>query len=225
MTVMKRMLALAALVFSLPVIMNAQNAQVGFTAGLTSSDMYGEVGGNKVGGDKRYGYGFGLFLNAPIKKSSISFMPSLNYVQKGNTQLKNNNFDNWTALRYAELQANFVYNTNGPKGNNFFIGGGPFGGVNLPSAFVAKSIVRPPTKSDYWLRSETTINIGNEANSNFQFGDYGVNLIMGYRMKCGWGLAFNYSAGLRNLKPMATADDYINNHVMGLQISYLVKNK
>jgi hypothetical protein len=222
---MKRMLALAALVFSLPVIMNAQTTQVGFTAGITSSDMYGKVGGNKVGGDKRNGYGFGLFLNAPIKKTSISFAPSLNYVQKGNTQLKNNNVDNWTALRYAELQANFVYNTNGPKGNNFFIGGGPFGGVNLPSAFVAKSIVRDPTKSDYWLRSESNVNIGNEANSHFRFGDYGVNMIMGYRMKCGWGLAFNYSAGLRNLKPMATGDDYINNHVMGLQLSYLVKNK
>lgn len=222
---MKRMLALAALVLSLPVIMNAQTAQVGVSAGITSSDMYGEVGGNAVGGDSRRGYSFGMFVNAPIKKTSISFMPGIYYVQKGNTQLKNNNVDNWTALRYAELQANFVYNTNGPKGNNFFIGGGPSVGANLPSNFVSKSIVRDPLKSDYWLRSETKINIGNEANSNFRFLDYGVNLLMGYRLKCGWALSFNYNAGLRNLKPMATGDDYINNHVMGLHLSYLVKNK
>jgi hypothetical protein len=48
---------------------------------------------------------------------------------------------------------------------------------------------------------------------------------MGYRLKCGWALSFNYNAGLRNLKPMATGDDNINNHVMGLHLSYLVKNK
>ncbi|MEN9497252.1 MAG: hypothetical protein RL750_151 [Bacteroidota bacterium] len=222
---MKRIFALAAIVFSLPVFVSAQTAQVGVSAGITSSDMYGEVGGNKIGGESRRGYGFGMFINAPIKKTSISFMPGLYYVQKGNTQVKDNNQDRWTALRYAELQANFVYNTNGPKGNNFFIGGGPSFGVNLPSAFVAKTIVRDPTKSDYWLRSEDNVNVGNEANSHVRFADYGVNVLMGYRLKCGWGLSFNYSAGLRNIKPMATGDDYINNHVMGLQLSYLVKNK
>jgi len=225
MTVMKRMLALAALLFSLPVFVDAQSAQVGVSTGVTSSDMYGEVGGNKVAGDKRMGYAFGMFINVPIKKTSISFLPSINYVQKGNTQVKDNNRDQWTALRYAELHANFVYNTNGSKGNNFFIGGGPFFGANLPSAFVSKTIVRDPTKSDYWLRTETNVNIGNEANSHYRFGDYGMNVLMGYRLKCGWGLSFNYSAGLRNTKPMATGDDYINNHVMGLNLSYLVKNK
>jgi hypothetical protein len=219
------MLALAALAFSLPVFMNAQSAQVGFSLGMTSSDMYGEVSGNKVGGDSRRGYGFGLFVNAPIKKTSISFMPGIYYVQKGNTQLKNNNFDNWTALRYAELQANFVYNSNGSKGNNFYVGGGPSFGVNLPSAFVSKAIVRDPVKSDYWLRSESNVIIGNESNSNFRFADYGVNLVMGYRIKSGWGLSYHYNAGLRNIKPMASGDDYINNHVMGVHLSYLVKNK
>jgi hypothetical protein len=225
MTVMKRMLALAALLFSLPVFVSAQSAQVGVSAGFTSSDMYGEVGGNKVGGDSRRGYTLGMFLNVPLKKTSISFLPGLYYVQKGNTTVKDNNRDIWTALRYAELQANFVYNTNGPKGNNFFIGGGPTFGVNLPSAFVSKTIVRDPIKSDYWLRVENNVNIGNEAISDVRFGDYGVNLLMGYRLKSGWGLSFNYSAGLRNIKPLATGDDYINNHVMGLQLTYLVKNK
>ena len=222
---MKRMLAMAALVVGLPILVDAQSAQVGVSAGITSSDMYGEIGGNKVAGDSRRGYGMGMFINVPIKKTAISFMPGIYYVQKGNTQIKNNNKDEWTALRYAELQANFVYNTNGPKGNNFFIGGGPSFGVNLPSAFVSKTIVRDPLKSDYWLRAESNVNIGNEANSHFRFADYGANLIMGYRLKCGWGLSFNYNAGLRNIKPMATGDDRINNHVMGLQLSYLVKNK
>lgn len=222
---MKRMLALAALVLSLPAFVNAQSAQVGIAAGMTSSDMYGEVGGTKVGGERRGGYTLGMFLNVPLKKTSISFLPGLYYVQKGNTQVKDNNQDRWTALRYAELQANFVYNTNGPKGNNFFIGGGPSIAANLPSAFVSKTIVRDPTKSDYWLRTESNVNIGNQANSHFRFGDWGVNMLMGYRLKSGWALSFNYSAGLRNIKPLATGDDYINNHVMGLQLSYLVKNK
>jgi hypothetical protein len=222
---MKRMLALAALIFSLPIFVNAQSAQVGIAAGITSSDLYGEVGGNKVGGDSRRGYTLGMFVNAPIKKTSISFMPGLYYVQKGNTQVKDNNKDQWTALRYAELQANFVYNTNKAGGNNFFIGGGPSFGVNLPSTFISKTIVRDPIKSDYWLRGEDNVNIGNEANSHFRFADYGVNLLMGYRLKSGWGLSFHYNAGLRNIKPMATGDDYINNHVMGLQLTYLVKNK
>ena len=222
---MKRMLALAAFVLSLPVLVSAQTAQVGVATAITNSNIYGEVGGNKVAGESRRGYGFGMFINAPIKKTSISFMPGLYYVQKGNTQVKNNNKDEWTALRYAELQANFVYNTNGSKGNNFFIGGGPSFGVNLPSAFVSKLIVRDPVKSDYWLRTESNVNIGNEANSHFRFADWGVNMLMGYRLKSGWGLSFHYNAGLRNIKPQATGDDRMTNHVMGLQLSYLVKNK
>ena len=222
---MKKVLfILAVFVVCLQINGFSQKSRVGVTAGVTSANMYGEIGGTKLDDDSKLGITFGMIIDAPIGKSNFSFQPGLHYVQKGRTLENTNEKKDWIALRYAELHANFLYNTNGPKGN-FFLGGGPTVALDFPSAKVIKTLVRDPVESDYWLRAETNVNFGKESNSDFKGLDYGANMIAGYRFKGGFSFAFNYTIGLRNLVPIENGSDEIKNHCFGLRLGYLVNNK
>ncbi|MBI3136948.1 MAG: PorT family protein [Sphingobacteriales bacterium] len=218
---MKKVLfLLAAFVFCLQINGFSQKSRVGFSTGYTSSNMYGKIGGERVTDDPKSGISFGLLVDAPIGKSHISFQPSLNYVQKGrvtfNENTRANTLKEWIAIRYAELHANFLYNTNGPRGN-WFIGGGPTFAVDLPSKKVSKTDA---------LKTETNLNFGKESNSDLRGVDYGGNLLTGYRLKCGFFFAFNYTVGIRNLVPVQDGNDNnIRNHCWGIRVGLLINNK
>lgn len=218
---MKKVLfLLAAFVFCLQINGFSQKSKVGFSTGYTNANMYGKIGGERVKDDALSGITFGLVLDAPIGKGHISFSPALNYVQKGrvtfNENSRANTLKEWIALRYAELNANFVYNTNGAKGN-WFIGGGPSISFDLPSKKVSKSDV---------LKTETNLNFGQEANSDVRGIDYGANMLTGYRLKGGFFVAFNYTVGIRNLVPVQDGnDDNIRNHCLGISVGFLINNK
>ncbi len=211
---------LAAFVFCLQINGFSQKSKVGFYTGYTNANMYGKIGGERVKDDPLPGITFGLVLDAPIKKSHISFSPTLSYVQKGRVTFNENtrasNLKEWIALRYAQLNANFVYNTNGAKGN-WFIGGGPSISFDLPSKKVSKT-------DD--LKTETNLNFGQEANSDVRGIDYGANLVTGYRLKGGFFFSFNYTVGIRNLVPVQDGNDNnIRNHFWGINLGFLIDNK
>ncbi len=218
---MKKVLfILAAFVFCLQINGFSQKSRVGVTTGVTSSNMYGSVDGEDIKDDSKAGITFGMVMDAPIGKGHISFQPGLHYVQKGRTTFNENTRANtlkeWIALRYAEMHFNFLYNTNGPKGN-FFIGGGPSIAVGLPSKKVSKT-------ED--LKTETNINFGKEPNSDLRDFDFGGNMLTGYRLKSGVFVAFNYTVGIRNLVPVQEGNDYhISNHCWGIRLGFLVNNK
>ena len=218
---MKKVLfLLAAFVFCLQINGFSQKSRVGFYTGYTNANMYGKIGGERVKDDALSGITFGLILDAPISKSHISFTPTLSYAQKGRVTFNENsrasNLKEWIALRYAELNANFVYNTNGAKGN-WFIGGGPSISFDLPSKKVSKT-------DD--LKTETNINFGQEANSDIRGIDYGANLITGFRMKGGFFVSLNYTVGIRNLVPVQDGNDNaIRNHSLGINLGFLINNK
>ncbi len=218
---MKKVLfLLAAFVFCLQINGFSQKSKVGFYTGYTSANMYGKIDGARVKDDALPGITFGLVMDAPIAKSHISFAPSLAYVQKGRVTFNENtrasNLKEWIALRYAELNANFVYNTNGAKGN-WFIGGGPSISFDLPSKKVSKT-------DD--LKTENNITFGQEANCDVRGIDYGANLLTGYRLKGGFFVSFNYTVGIRNLVPVQDGNDNnIRNHSWGLKLGFLINNK
>jgi hypothetical protein len=218
---MKKVLfLLAAFVFCLQINGFSQKSRVGFYTGYTNANMYGKISGDRVKDDALSGITFGLVLDAPIAKSHISFSPSLSYVQKGRVTFNENtralNLKEWIALRYAELNANFVYNTNGAKGN-WFIGGGPSISFDLPSKKVSKT-------DD--LKTENNITFGQEANCDVRGIDYGANLLTGYRLKGGFFVSFNYTVGIRNLVPVQDGNDNaIRNHCLGLNLGFLINNK
>jgi hypothetical protein len=218
---MKKVLfLLAAFVFCLQINGFSQKSRVGFYTGYTNANMYGKIGGERVKDDALSGITFGLILDAPISKSHISFTPTLSYAQKGRITFNENsrasNLKEWIALRYAELNANFLYNTNGAKGN-WFIGGGPSISFDLPSKKVSKT-------DD--LKTENNITFGQEANCDIRGIDYGANLITGFRMKGGFFVSFNYTVGIRNLVPVQEGNDNnIRNHSLGINLGFLINNK
>ncbi len=215
---MKKVLfLLAAFVFCLQINGFSQKSRVGFYTGYTNANMYGKIGGERVKDDALSGITFGLILDAPISKSHISFTPTLSYAQKGritfNENTRASNQKEWIALRYAELNANFLYNTNGAKGN-WFIGGGPSISFDLPSKKVSKTDE---------LKTENNITFGKEANCDVRGIDYGANLITGFRMKGGF---FDYTVGIRNLVPVQDGNDNnIRNHSLGINLGFLINNK
>ena len=218
---MKKVLfLLAAFVFCLQINGFSQKSRVGFYTGYTNANMYGKIGGERVKDDALSGITFGLILDAPISKSHISFTPTLSYAQKGRITFNENsrasNLKEWIALRYAELNANFLYNTNGAKGN-WFIGGGPSISFDLPSKKVSKT-------DD--LKTENNITFGQEANCDIRGIDYGANLITGFRTKGGFFVSFNYTVGIRNLVPVQEGNDSnIRNHSLGINLGFLINNK
>lgn len=191
----------------------AQKTQVGLTGGITSSNLYGNKNGLDVRGDSRTGYTLGMFIDAPIGKTRWAFQPSLNYMQKGKNDVVDPYTTNATALRYAELDMNFVHYTKGA--NKLFFGAGPYLALNLPSKMVLVT-------SDN--RIETNLLLGKDESNAYKGADFGANGIIGARLKCGFVLTANYSLGLRNMIPVPTGDDVLRNGTLGFRLGYIFKN-
>src|SRR5258708_7941233 len=92
-----------------------QKTQVGLTAGVTSSNMMGSLGGGDTHYKSRWGFSMGMYLNAPIGKSNFAFMPTLQYIQKGDFTTKTANLKEGFALRYAEMILDVVHYTKSKK--------------------------------------------------------------------------------------------------------------
>ena len=209
----KALILIIAAVFSFQINGFSQKTLVGLTGGITSSNIYGNKNGLDVRGDSRTGLTLGMFIDAPIGKTRWAFQPSLNYMQKGKNEEVNPSTTNATALRYAELDLNFVHYT---KGNNkLFFGAGPYLALNLPSKMVLV------TEDN---RIETNLLLGKEESNAYKGADFGANGIIGVRMKCGLVFTANYSLGLRNMIPVPSGDDILRNGTLGFRLGYIFKN-
>lgn len=190
----------------------AQKSRVGITAGVTGSNLYDNIEGNDKTGSVG-GATLGLILEVPLC-GKFSFQPGVHYVQKG-AVLKEVAAEkiSWK-LRYAEFHWNFLYNTKGKDGG-FFIGGGPVLSFAMPSKQVTENNEG---------KSEKALIFGDDAIDDLRGVDYGLNGLMGLRLKKGWSLGVNYTLGLRNLVP-GGGDDKLNSGSFGVRLGYLFPNK
>ncbi len=194
----------------------SQKTEVGIAGGVTSSNIYGHIGGNDTRGDVRGGFTLGMLVDAPIRKSNFSFQPGLHYVQKGDFSSKSANLKNAVALRYAELQANFIHYTKGKGKARLYFGLGPTLGLPLPSKKVAIT-------DD--AKTATSISFGKTNANDYRGVDFGANGLMGIRFRNGIIATINYTFGLRNLIPVpASNDDVLRNGCFSFRIGYIFKN-
>ncbi len=213
----KTILLLAASVLFLQITAFSQKTRAGISAGITLAELTGETNGERNGHEAKVGYTIGLIVDAPIN-SKISFAPGLHFVQKGTLQkppVGTLITKSYIALRYAELNANFIYKagTNG----NFFIGLGPSIALNMPSK---KGTMIEEEKT------ETDVIFGNTIEKDLAGIDYGVNFLTGYRLNCGFFVSVNYAMGLRDLRPVdASGPEDVHNRYVGIQVGWLLKNK
>lgn len=193
----------------------AQKSQVGLTAGITSSNIYGNKGGVDTRYDARAGFTVGLVVEAPIGKSKFAFQPGVHYMQKGGFTVNDDITKNADALRYADIVFNFVHYTKG-SGVRLYFGLGPQVGLNLPSKKV--SIVDGKSNE---IRS---IAFGKTVAADYRGIDWGANGLAGLRFKNGINLSVSYTFGLHNIIPVPTGDDKLRNAVLGFRLGYFFPN-
>jgi hypothetical protein len=217
----KTIFIFTAFIFCLNITALSQKARVGVSGGISFANLSRTISGVDKDGEYRIGLVGGLQLEVPLcKKSNFSYQPDLHYIQKGAAQIPTTPAFNkiYSALRYAELFSNFVYNFNSKKGS-FYLGGGPYLGLPLPSKNVSHSSGTPNV--------ETDISFGNAVANDLKGVDYGGNVVMGFRMTNGIFVSANYIQGARNLVPKdkldipASADDKIKNIAFALRVGYL----
>ena len=221
---MKKMIfILTVLICCLNITALSQKARVGVTGGITFANLSRTISGADRDGEYRIGVISGMQLEVPLcKKGKFSFQPDLHYIQMGAAQIPTTPIfiKIYTALRYAQLAPNFVRNFNSKKGT-FYLGGGPYIGLPLPSKNVSHVAGSPNV--------ETDISFGNAIANDLKGVDYGGNAVMGYRMNNGIFVSLNYIQGARNLVPgdkldlAASANDKIKNIAFAIRVGYLFK--
>lgn len=228
---MKKMYFVLVLVIaSLPFNSFAQKAtskaSVGVTGGITMANQYGSKGGALIKDDQKVGFALGLTMETPLGKSAFSFQPGIFYAQKGRVENVSFREKRYWGLRYAELQANFLYNIKSNKGFTFYAGGGPTFAADLPSFVETRLLDMDPLGNNEFVESGSrSVNWGTMAASDFKGPDWGVNMMIGIRTNSGWSVGYNYTIGLRNIMSVPTGNDALRNHFMGLRLSYWIKNK
>jgi hypothetical protein len=219
---MKKMIfILTAFIFCLSFTALSQKTRVGVTGGISFANLSRTISGADKDGEYRLGITTGLQLELPLcKNGKFSFQPDLHYIQMGASQIPTTPtfIKIYTALRYVQLAPNFVRNFNTGKGT-FYLGGGPYLGLPLPSKNVTHTAGAP--------NIETDISFGNAIANDLRGVDYGGNAVMGYRMNNGIFVALNFIQGARNLVPdeklklSGSSDDKIKNIAFAIRVGYL----
>lgn len=220
----KAIFILMAFIFCLNFTALSQKTRVAVTGGIDAANLSRTISGADRDGEFRIGLVAGMQLEVPLgKKNKFSFQPDLHYIQKGSATTPTTPTLNqvYTALRYAELAPNFVYNFNCKKGV-FYMGGGPY--LALP--FQSKNV----EKAQGGDKIESDVSFGNAVANHMRGVDFGGNVVMGYRMNNGLFVSVNYFQGARNLVPQEQldlpggADDKIKNIAFALRVGYLFNN-
>ncbi|MBI5858926.1 MAG: PorT family protein [Sphingobacteriales bacterium] len=190
--------------------------RIGLSAGLSFANLSRTIGGLDKDGDYRIGVAGGMLVNVPFGKTKrFAFQPSVDYVQKGAAEVALTPVNRaYTALRYAELPLNFVYNLKWGK-NVLYFGGGPFIDFDLPSKKVSKI---PGNKI------ESDVSFGDQVADDMNGIDFGGNAIIGFRTSMGFFVSLHYTQGARNLIPVENSNnDRIKSIAFGIRIGYLFK--
>lgn len=221
----KTIFIVTAFIFCLSLPALSQKTRIGITGGISFANMSRTIGGADKDGEYKIGVATGMQLEVPLgKKNKYSFQPDMHYIQKGAAEVPTTPSLNrvYTALRYAELNANLVKNWNTKKGGALYLGGGPYIGLPLPSKYVTHSAGAP--------KVETDISFGNAVANDLKGVDYGGDVVVGFRLSNGIFVQANYIQGARNLVPddklalPASKNDKIKNIAFAIRVGYLFKN-
>ena len=196
----------------------AQNVSFGLKGGINFSDQ-SNSGSNAFNSSSKTGFQVGTVADIAIHQFSIQ--PGLYFITKGYgfnpiVPLYYNGSQNGTSttkatvnLNYLELPVNLLYRIKFAPGMNLYFGAGAYLGYGLSGKI----------KASYGgSSSETNISFGSGGSDRYKNPDYGVNFIVGQRIKHIF-LDVNYSLGLANL---AEDDQYykFHNRSLGLSVGY-----
>lgn len=223
---MKKVTLMAAVVMA-AMSVNAQ-ARFGIQAGVNFAsaqvETYNPVTNvtEEMNTKSNTGATFGFLADLPLVET-LSFMPELNYVQKG-YEFQNSS-GNVVAkakakLNFIEIPLNFVVRTDVGMGKLFF-GLGPSVGFGI-SGKSEESVSGLGGGFDYSEKVDVEFDGDEKATDNkmhLKRMDLGANALAGYMFSNGVFLKVNYTYGFRNLLPdYAAPDDKDTFKTRGLSI-------
>lgn len=188
---------------------NKEQVSIGLKLGYGSSivifndSRYSNVSSNGRGH-------FSAFLNKPLKEK-FSVQVGLSYTDRGfytaESIVSGNTFSlygNSCRLFYLEVPMNAVLKLPLGKGN-VLLGGGPYMayalGGNLQTNIFSQSFNNFGQTEISETEEKRNLNFGNKFTDDFNPIDFGINFLVGYQIKKGWLLNFNYSQGIKNILP------------------------
>jgi hypothetical protein len=214
---MKKLFVISIAIFASQFSSYAQSTRFGFTAGASFSNYNSKVDGESDNGNSLTGITAGAFVDVPVGQH-FSFQPAVNFVQKGTKdEFTEGDFKETIKLSVncIEMPLNFLYNSNGDKGN-YFIGVGPSFSFSLSGKL----------KYDNGTDSESeNLTFGNGEEDALKAFDFGANFMTGYCFKNGLQVSANYNAGLTNLVPGGSDNGTVKSHYFGIKLGYLLKGK
>ena len=200
----------------------AQSVHLGIRAGLNESALSGYDfvdNGTSVKGNASYISRFHAGLFAEIPAGRFSIEPGVFYTQKGGetklqtmTVISARQYYEKTTLNYLEIPVNVLYNI--PVGvGKIFVGGGPYAAFGLSGHY----------RSTYFTSSVQNTQSG-EAQGEIKFDkngyrnpDYGINTLLGLRLKNNISFNVGYGFGLTNLYRSGTS---AKNKVLSISVGY-----
>lgn len=201
---MKKLLLFIAFVLGI----SAVNAQFGIQAGATFYSGKATIDNVSAKYDTKVGFTAGIVYMTPIS-DNFSFMPSLNYTQKGG-KFNSGGDESKISLSYVDLPLNFVYTTSG-----FFIGAGP----DLAFGVGGKE------KDSFSGQSESNdIHFGSSADDDFKALEFSANILAGYKLDNGLFIAANYNPAISDIAPKDSGGKFHNNG-FAIRIGYMFGGK
>lgn len=205
---MKHKITILLLATFIVVTAFGQKLTIGINAGVTSSSWKATVDNETETLGSRIGFTAGIVSAIPIS-SNFSFMPALNYVQKGFKETMDD-YKFEAVLNYLELPLNFVYNRDG-----FFVGAGP--AISLGLSGKGKSTFNGQT-------DEEDIEFGS-GDDEMKSTEFSANFLTGYQFKNGFLVSVNYNLGLSNLTNTSVDNEKITNRYFGFRVGYMFMKK
>ncbi|MBV9963926.1 MAG: PorT family protein [Parafilimonas sp.] len=183
------------------------NAQFGIQAGVGLYSGKAKSDGVSYTYKTKPGFTAGIVYSAPLS-GNISFMPSLNFTQKGG-KYSESGVDDKLTLSYIDLPLNFVYNANG-----FFIGLGP----DLAFGVGGKEKI-----SGSGLSESNDIKFGSGDNADFKPFEISANILAGYKFDNGFFVTANYNPGISNIAPdNAGSNAKWHNSGFGIRVGFMI---
>lgn len=206
---MKKILSLVTLCITLlSANVHSQKARIGVTAGTTIGTYKIKAESVSITSKAKAGITLGLISDIPLGRSG-SFMPALNFVQKGGV-LKPEGVKDQLTFNYLEVPLNLVYNAKITSGK-LFLGAGP-------------SLSMGISGKDKWNAEGSSgsekIKFGKD--QDFKRFDAGMNFVSGYVAKSGLIISLNYNYGLSNAIGGNDDGGKFKNRYAGLRIGYFL---
>jgi hypothetical protein len=186
----------------------SQKAKFGFTTGATFGTYKLKVEPVSVTSKSKAGFTLGIISDIPIGHSA-SFMPAINFVQKGG-MLKLEGTKDRLTTNFLEVPLNFVFNAKLTNGK-LFIGAGPSLNVGLSG--------KDKLEAQGYSENQK-IKFGKD--KDFKTFDAGLNVVSGYISKSGVMVSFNYNTSLMNSANAGEEEGKFYNRYFGLRIGYIL---